>query len=430
MMKSKKFAVLASASLACLLAVTSCGSGETAAGTAEDPVELRFAWWGNDQRVQDTLAVIEAFEAENPGIKVRGEYSDFGGYWDKIATQVAGGDAPDILTMSGSYPSEYGSRGALLDLAEVEAEIDTSKFAEGTVELGQIDGTQYTVTAGVNAMSMVLDPAVFEEAGVALPDDETWTWDDYIEVAAQISAGSPDGTFGTTPMTNDSFLMVWARQHGEDLYSEDGDEVAISPETLVDWFEMNKELMDNGGAPPAATSVEDIAVGAPEQTLMGQGKQGMKISWSNQMNAYSGNSLEMLKLPGESDTAGSWLRSSQEYAISSRTEYPTETAKFLNFLVNSPEAAEIIRTDRGMQANLEVREGVLPLLEENDAKEASYLDRIAAMDVPPPAALPPGSSGSLEILNRQLFEVLFGQSTSEEAAMAFIAEVNTNLDSQ
>lgn len=413
-------------SLACLMGASGC-AGNTAEGTAEDPVTIRFAWWGNDQRVQDTFEVIEAFEAENPGIKVEGEYSDFGGYWDRMATQVAGGSAPDVFAMSGSYPGEYASRGALLDLAEVEDQIDTSEFAEGTVELGSIDDTQYTITAGVNSMSMVLDLAVFEEAGVELPDDETWSWDDYVELSAELTARSPDGTYGTTPMTNDSFLMVWARQNGEVLYSEDGSEVAVSEQTLVDWFEMNKELMENGGAPPAATSVEDIASGSPEATLMGQGKQAMKISWSNQMNAYSGNAMEMVKLPGESETPGSWLRSSMEYGISARSEHPEEAATFINYLVNSPDAAEIMLIDRGVQANLEVRDTVLPLLEENQQKEAAYLDRVEELGTEPPTSLPAGSSGTLQILDRQLFEVLFGRATSEQAAQAFITEVNGNL---
>jgi multiple sugar transport system substrate-binding protein len=424
--RSNRSLLVASMSLACLMGITGC-AGSAAEGTADDPVTIRFAWWGNDKRTQETFEVIEAFEAENPGIRVEGEYSDFGGYWDKLATQVAGGSAPDIIAMSGSYPGEYASRGVLLDLAEVEGQIDTSKFAEGTEELGLIDGTRYTVTAGVNSMSMVLDTAVFEEAGVELPDDESWTWDDYIELSAELTSKSPDGTYGTTPMTNDSFLMVWARQHGESLYSEDGTEVAVSPATLVEWFDMNKELMENKGAPPAALSVEDIASGSPEATLMGQGKQAMKISWSNQMNAYSGNAMEMMKLPGESATPGSWLRSSMEYGISARTEHPEETATFLDFLVNSPDAAAIILIDRGMQANLDVRESVLPLLEENQQKEAGYLERIGEMGTEPPTALPAGSSGTLQILDRQLFEVLFDRATSEQAAQAFIDEVNGNL---
>ena len=67
-----------------------------------------------------------------------------------MATQIAGGTTPDVFAMSGSYPSEYATRGVLLDLDKVKEQIDTSKFAEGTVDLGKIDGKQYTITAGVN----------------------------------------------------------------------------------------------------------------------------------------------------------------------------------------------------------------------------------------------------------------------------------------
>ena len=393
-----------------------CGNSDTSGEGDDGPVTIRFAWWGNDTRAQETMQVIEAFEAKNPDIKVSADFSDFGGYWDKMATQTAGGDAPDLFAMSGSYPSEYASRGALLDLSEVSGIIDTSDFAEGTVELGQIDGTQYTVTAGVNAMSMVVDPVVFEAAGVDLPDDETWTWEDYSDIAAEVSAKTPPGTYGTTPMTNDSFLAVWARQHGEELYAKDGSSVAMSEDTLVDWFEMNVELMENGGAPEASVAVEDINSGSPEQTLMGVGRQGMKISWSNQMNAYSGNGLMMMKLPGEAEEPGTWLRSSMEYAISSGSSHPEEAARLLNFLVNDEEAAKVIKLDRGMQANLEVRAQVLPLLDEGKQQEADYLDRLAAMDITPPAPLPPGSSDTLKILDRQLFEVLFGRISAQEAA--------------
>lgn len=190
----KKTTLLATSALtAAALLLTGCGatSSPEKEGTAADPVTIRFAWWGNDARAKATFDVIKAFEAENPGIKVKGENTEFSSYWDKMATQVAGGDTPDVLAMSGSYPSEYSSRGVLLDLDTLKDPIDTSKFAPGTVELGQIDGKQYTITAGVNSMSMVLDPAVFKAAGVELPDDETWTWDEYQDIATKITENSP-----------------------------------------------------------------------------------------------------------------------------------------------------------------------------------------------------------------------------------------------
>lgn len=420
----------AASAAAVTLVLAGCGSGDTGEGgegAADEQVTISFSWWGNDTRAQDTMKVIDAFEAKNPNITVEPDYSDFGGYWDKMATKTAGGDAPDIFAMSGSYPGEYASRGALLDLAEVQEYIDTSKFADGTVELGLINGTQYTITAGINSMSLVVDPAVFEAAGVELPNDEEWTWEDYIDIAEAITAQSPEGTYGTSPMPNDSFLAVWARQRGEELYNADGTSVGMSKETLAEWFQLNQTLVDTGGSPDASGAVEDINAGSPEQTLMGLGRQGMKISWSNQMNAYSSETLSMLKLPGEAQRPGSWLRSSMEYAISAQSEHPKEAAQFLDFLVNDPEAAKIIKLDRGMQANLEVREQVLPLLDETKRQEAQYLDRVAELKTTPPAPLPAGSSDTMAILERQLVEVLFGRLTPQQAAEGFITEVNTNL---
>ncbi|MBT2532369.1 sugar ABC transporter substrate-binding protein [Arthrobacter sp. ISL-48] len=420
---------VAGATAALAMVLTGCGGGGGAsgkAGTVEDPVTIRFAWWGNDSRAKTTQEVIKAFEAANPTIKVAGENTEFSSYWDKMATQIAGGTTPDVFTMSGSYPSEYASRGVLLDLDKVKDQIDTSKFAEGTVDLGKIDGTHYTITAGVNSMSMVIDPQVFKAAGVELPNDETWTWDDYAEIAAKITRNSPQGTFGTTPMANDSFLAVWARQHGEDLYTDDGTKLGISEDTVTEWFELNKKLMDTGGAPSASQIVEDGSA-QPEMTLIGQGKQGMKISWSNQMTSYSGSPLVMMKLPGESKQPGAWLRSSMEYAISAKSAHPKETAQFINYLVNNMDAATKIKSDRGMPANTELKAGIAPLLKDSQQKEAAFLDRVAAMDIEPPIPFPAGSSATLEVLNRFNTDVLFGKVSPREAAKGFISEVNQNL---
>ena len=71
----------------------------------------------------------------NPDVKIAGQPGEFTSYWDKLATQTAGGTAPDIIQMDMAYISEYGTRGALLDLGKV----DVSKFVEGTVDSGKIN---------------------------------------------------------------------------------------------------------------------------------------------------------------------------------------------------------------------------------------------------------------------------------------------------
>ncbi|WP_432245066.1 hypothetical protein ACRB8A_15620 [Arthrobacter sp. G.S.26] len=90
---------VAGATAALAMVLTGCGSSPQAGkvGTVEDPVTIRFAWWGNDSRAKTTLDVIKDFEAANPTIKVQGENTEFSSYWDKMATQIAGGTTPDVL---------------------------------------------------------------------------------------------------------------------------------------------------------------------------------------------------------------------------------------------------------------------------------------------------------------------------------------------
>ena len=231
-----------------LAAAAACGSSP---GDGDGPVTLRFGWWGNYDRAAATQRVINAFEAKNPGIKVEGEYTDLNSYFDKLATQVAGNDAPDIITLHGAYPREYGDRGALLDLSTVSGILKTDKIDKAALDNGKFGNVQYGVPSGVNAICMVIDPTVFEKIGVPLPTD-TWTWDDFRRTAKQIAAKAPKGTYALQDPTRTDMLDVFSRQRGEGLYTPGG-EVGISRQTLIDWWMMTAELGNAGATPPAAT---------------------------------------------------------------------------------------------------------------------------------------------------------------------------------
>src|SRR5215218_6066325 len=206
----------AAAAAALSLALTGCGSSPQA--SSDGPVTLRFSWWGSDTRHKMTEKLIAAFEAENPNINVEGEYGDWSGYWDKLATQVASQDAPDIIQMDAAYLGEYSGRGALLELTDV----DLSKFDKPVADSGKVDGKQYAVTSGVNAMVVLANPALVSASGVALPDDKTWTWDDLNTTAAAITKASPEGVYGTGQVNSDAAANLWFRQQGKSLFTTDG----------------------------------------------------------------------------------------------------------------------------------------------------------------------------------------------------------------
>ena len=188
------------------------GGGETGAAT------LALAWWGNPTRNKNTEAMIAAYQTANPNVKITGQPGEFASYWDKLATQTAGGTAPDIIQMDMAYIAEYGTRNALLDLKDV----DVSKFVEGTVDSGKINDTLVGVNAGINSALFFANPAVFEKAKMELPDDTTWTWDQMIEVGAEVAskAGVPFGV--ASVMGSDALFGTFVRQQGKELFTPDG----------------------------------------------------------------------------------------------------------------------------------------------------------------------------------------------------------------
>jgi multiple sugar transport system substrate-binding protein len=411
------------------LASTACGLTGGDDGGGDGTVQLRFSWWGNNDRAAATQKVIEAFQAANPNIRVKGEFADFNGYFDKLATQVASNDAPDVITMGGAYPREYGDRGALLDLSTVKGELNMDRLDKAALENGYFSGKQYGVPSGVNTYALAADPEVFAKAGVPLPDDSTWTWDDFVRIAQQLAAKLPEGSYGIADPTSMETLTIFARQRGEDMYTADG-KLAISKQTLVDWWTMATGLRDAKAAPPAQVTAELVTQTGPEQTLIGRGLAGMQFQWSNLLTALrkaSGHQLIMLRAPGESTRPGMWLQASQLYTINARTKHPKEAAKFVDFLVNSEAAGKIILIDRGVPANSQVRDVIQPDLDADSAAAADFVAKAAPLVGPPGAIGPTGSTDSVDILNRLNAEVLFNRMTPEKAADEFLKQLTAAI---
>lgn len=244
-------------------ALAACGPNASGGGEEDEGSALRFSWWGNPERAATTQAVIDLFVEQHPELEISAEPGDISGYFDKLATSVAAGDEPDVMTMGGAYPAEYAARDVLLDLGTVEDVLDLSAMDEVARSNGQVDGTQVAVTTGINAPGMIVNRAVLEAAGVAMPDPETWTWEDFAAAAAAVTENTPAGTYGSGSVFTHDSVDLWARQHGQILYTEDG-EIGVDAATVQSFFEFSKALIDSG-ASPGRTSWSSSPTSAPSR---------------------------------------------------------------------------------------------------------------------------------------------------------------------
>ena len=390
-------------------------------------VELTFTWWGADARAQLTEQVIDKFEEENPGITIKGDWGGWEGYWDKLATSTAGGDAPDVIQMDETRIAAYGERNALLDLPTQDDILDLSEMEPEVLQTGEVKGGALAgVPVGVGIFSVGVNPAILEQAGLEMPDDTTWTWDEMFDMAAEGSEklGS-QGIYGFDFFgTQAAELGAFARQHGEEVYPRE-DETPVSAETIEKYFETALELVETGATPIPSTQSESVTA-ALEQSLFGTNKTAFHLQFHTQIQAYvdaSGSDLKLLRLPAqeEGEPANMVNKASMYWSISSRTEHPEEAAKFVDFLINDEDAASILKVERGVPAIPSIQEALKPQLTPTGTMSLEFAATMQEEVVAPPQVTPANASDFSTEFTRIGNEVLFGSQTPQEAAKTVVA---------
>ncbi|MGP5714786.1 ABC transporter substrate-binding protein [Brachybacterium tyrofermentans] len=425
-MLSRRHALTLGAATSALGVLSACGPNARDAG-ADDSSKVRLAWWGNASRDKQTREVVDLFTDSSAEVDIQVEPSEWDAYWDKLATQTAAGDGPDVIQMDEQYLAEYASRGALLDLSDTD--LETSGLDQSALDTGTIDEAGLAaVPTGLNAAAVLINPAVFEAAGVAIPDDETWTWKDFLATAEAISAGTDDGVFGTAQLAdNPAAFPVWLRQNGAALWTDGA--VGFDEPAAQSWFEFVQEVADSPGSPSAEQHVEDSSQGI-DQSLFATDAMGMIMTWSSISVNYDSmmdDSTQLLKMPSTSGSAAEaalWYKASMYWAITSSTADQDAAVELVDFFLNDPDAGTIIGFDRGVTSNTDVRDVVLESISEADTKPAEYLDRIADELGEAPDPTPPGGTVYESALSRAAQDLMFDTSDPAAAAKSLFTELS------
>lgn len=335
-------------------ALAACGQSPSQQGSAQNPVTLNYTWWGNDDRAERTRKAIALFESKNPDIKINGNFTDFAGYWQKRATEAAGGGLPDVMQWDLSYLRDYAQRNQLLDLGTVK--INTDAFDKTLLPSGQIRGKTYGIPTSTNAFAVYYDPAKLKEIGVAEPDG-TWTYSEYKNWLSEVGAKSGGKYFGGSDFTGVWWQFnIWLRQKNIKAFTEDG-KLGFSKDDLKEWWNLASDVRGTTAIVPP-----DRVAQLKPKSPFGTNVAASESTWDNFMAGYLKDSgakeLKLVPVPSDDpDNLGLFLKPSMLMVASARTKYKEAAARFIDFMVNDPEVGNIFKTSRGVPASKTQRDG-------------------------------------------------------------------------
>ncbi len=403
------------------------GLAACSAPAEEGPVEIRFTWWGGDARHELTNQALDAFEEENPDITVVRDFGGFDGYLDKVTTQYAGGNSPDVIQLYNEVLVEFAGRGQLWDLNQAVEQgiLSLDGWPEDVVEMNTVDGELSALTFGSTTQAYIFDETKAAEYGVSVPEDG-YSWNDLETYASAVSAASGGSAFGTTDLSHSyQVFEVWAKQQGEEYLTADG--IGFSEDTLTSFWEYWADMRAAGAVPSPDVSTEFIAL--PSDAVV-QGVATSTFLFTNQFASVSDstpNELSVARMPGEASDPGQYLRAAMNLTVSAQSEHPEAAAKLVEFLLNSETANEILGTDRGFPSNANVFAAATATLEGAAADAAAIFEAVRENGSTAPVPAPAGSAAVNTLFSDYAQQVQFGQLSVQDAAAQFLAEAEAAL---
>lgn len=415
-----------------LIILAGCSSNEKTGSdsgsekaTTDEKVEIRFSWWGDTKRNEIYNAIVDRFEEENPNIIVKREFGGWVDYWDRLATQTAGGNAPDVVSMHQFYVSDYARRNALLNLDEYVAsgKINLENFTESTVNSGRVGDELFMVAKGVTMPGWAYNTALFDELGVPYPDSN-WTYEDFMNTLTEINKASGGKIWGAADMSGGQLqpnFRYFLRQSGKDLFTEDG-KLAFSKEEVNEWWSMWDKLRKDNLIPNAETTTE--FEGAPlEQNLFTTGKTALQQIPANQIHLYQEQfdkgEIKMVRMPQKPGGENGEYIEGAYLSITEKSKHPEEAAKFIDFFVNTEKALELFKVEQGAPGSKTMQDFVKPLLGPAQQTAVSYIQETIEYAKPAPYA-PLGVNEVEQAFKDNASAIAFGQKSVEQAAEDFV----------
>ncbi|MFC7405696.1 ABC transporter substrate-binding protein [Georgenia alba] len=411
-----------------LMALSACTGTRDSGTGGGGGATVRVSWWGGDVRHAKFNEIYDLYESENAGTTIEREYADYDGYFERLPTQFAGGNAPDVLHVTERQVADYAQHGQLADLEALadEGHLDLSHFSSASLEAGRYQGTLVMLLIGATIPATMYNRRMFEDAGIELPSVD-WDWSTFYEACEGFRDALEDNQTGTTyqAIAGPPFETMLV-QNGKSMFAPDASAALnFDARDAEEWFQYWRDMLDEGLCQSAESASENQ--NAPfEDTIFAQANAAMHVQNSNQLVTFQtalgeGNPLGLAPFPQIGAEPVAFVIGS--YAcVNESSSLRAEGAGIIDFFVNDPRANEIFGLELGTPGNSNWAEAVEGQLSEVDQRVMDFAAEVEPISVFA-TPRPPGSGQSDTIMSEVGLAVAFGDLTPAEAGARLVDDL-------
>jgi len=343
-MNKKSILRIVSVLLLMTFMVSGCGNDDSVSvRETENASEIEFSWWGNDPRHLYTMEGVDLFMQENPDITVDYRYGIWNGYENRNKVYMNSNREPDVMQINYAWISQYSPDGeGYYDLYQLADTIDLTGFTEADLSFGEVNGKLNALPIAYNSTVIYYNQDAFNKYGLEIPK----TWDDLFVAAKEMSA---DNIYPLGGVKKHVFLMLIAyyeQTMGNKAFNEDG-KCLLTKEDIMMLLDFYKRLIDEKVLMP---------IDQYDRSKLSSGELAGSIFWISDISNYC-SSIESAGTPVlgsylttdvNKPLTGWYKKPATMLAISDSTDYPEESARLLNFLLNDSRMAVLQGTEKGI----------------------------------------------------------------------------------
>ena len=301
----------------------------------EDGATLTLVSAGAPEEQQVVSESVERFNQQFPDVTVNFEAVP-ADYDVKIQADAAGSTLGDVIFVNPGLMNSLAPNGILLPLDQYmqQAGMQPDDFAGPLIELFQHDNQTFGLPKDFGALALFVNTELAAEAGVELPENGDWTWEEFRAAAEKLTSGSGNAkVYGacTPPDIDRMGALVFANQGS--IISEDQTQATFNQPAAVEAIEFWHGLYEAGnGAVPGEIGQDwcGAAFGNELTAMVFEG--GWMLNFMKR--SFPEVDYAVLPLPKAPTGERATLLFTNAWAVAAQTQYPNAAAALAMFLVS------------------------------------------------------------------------------------------------